>query len=116
MIVPLRAIALLGLAAVPLNHVILKRLLAIVGTVRGDDPFVSANAGRLQRIGWALVAIQLLSMAIGAIGEAISTPEHAFHLDAGFSTSGWLAVLLSFVLARVFAEGARMREDLEGTV
>ena len=37
-------------------------------------------------------------------------------LDAGFSVSAWLAILLTFVLARVFAEGARMREDLEGTV
>jgi hypothetical protein len=30
--------------------------------------------------------------------------------------NGWLAVLLTFLLARVFAEGTRMREDLEGTV
>lgn len=28
----------------------------------------------------------------------------------------WLAVLFTFVLARVFAEGTLMREDLEGTV
>jgi len=34
----------------------------------------------------------------------------------GFSFAPWLAVLLLFVLARVFAEGARMRADLEGTV
>ena len=37
-------------------------------------------------------------------------------MDAGFSISGWLAVLLAFILARVFAEGALMREDLEGTI
>jgi len=47
---------------------------------------------------------------------AISTPAHPLHLDAGFSINGWLAVLLTFLLARVFAEGAAMREDLEGTV
>ena len=29
---------------------------------------------------------------------------------------GWLAVLLTFLLARVFAEGTLMRDDLEGTV
>ena len=38
------------------------------------------------------------------------------NLDAGFSINGWLAVLLTFVLARVFAVGTVMREDLEGTV
>jgi hypothetical protein len=46
----------------------------------------------------------------------LSTPAHPVNLDAGFSINGWLAVLLTFVLARVFAEGALMREDLEGTV
>jgi DUF2975 family protein len=116
MIMGLRAIAALGLIAVPLNHAVLKRLLAMVETVRGGDPFVTANADRLQAIARALLALQLLSLVIGGIGRAISTPQHPLHLDAGFSASGWLAVLLTFVLARVFAEGALMREDLEGTV
>jgi hypothetical protein len=71
---------------------------------------------RLQAIAWALLALQLLSMVIGGISEAISTAQHPLHLDAGFSTSGWLAVLLTFVLARVFAAGTVMREELEGTV
>jgi len=53
---------------------------------------------------------------IGAIGKAVSSPAHPVHLDAGFSISGWLAVILTFVLARVFAEGTHMREDLEGIV
>jgi Na+-transporting methylmalonyl-CoA/oxaloacetate decarboxylase gamma subunit len=112
----LQAIAVLGLVAVPLYHAILKRLLAIVETVRDGDPFIAVNADRLQSIAWVLLVLQLLGMVIGGIGKAISTPEHPLHLDAGFSTSGWLAVLLTFVLARIFAEGTRMREDLEGTV
>jgi hypothetical protein len=112
----LRAIAVVGLATIPLNYIVLKRLLAIVETVRAGDPFVAANAHRLQAIAWALFALQLLSLVIAAIAEAISTPAHPLDLDAGFSINGWLAVLLTFVLARVFAEGARMREDLEGTV
>lgn len=116
LIVPLRAIALLGLVAIPLNHVVLTRLLAIVETVRGGEAFATANAGRLQKIAWALLALQLLSMAIGGIAEAVSTPEQPLDLDAGFSASGWLAVLMAFILARVFAEGARMRDELEGTV
>ena len=116
MMTGLRAIALLGLVAIPLNHAVLRRLLAIVETVRGGDPFVAANAYRLQVIAWVLLALQLLSFVIGAIGNAVSTPAHPLHLDAGFSTSGWLAVILTFVLARVFAEGTLMRKDLEGTV
>jgi hypothetical protein len=116
LVMGLRAIAVLGLAAVPLHYVVLKRLLAIVKTVRAGDPFVAANASRLHAIAWVLLALNLLSIVIGAIALAVSTPAHPLHIDAGFSISGWLAVLLTFLLARVFAEGALMREDLEGTV
>ena len=116
LIMGLRAIAVVRFVAIPLNYVVLRWLLAIVETVRAGDPFVAANASRLQAIAWALLAVQLLSLVIGAIAKAVSTPAHPLHLQAGFSISGWLAVLLTFVLARVFAEGARMRDDLEGTV
>src|SRR6266513_3369070 len=116
LVMGLRAIAVLGLAAIPLNYVFLKRLLAMVETVRAGDPFVAANASRLQAIAWVLLALQLLSLVIGAIAKTVSTPAHPLHVDAGFSISGWLAVLLTFLLARVFAEGTLMREDLEGTV
>ena len=116
MILGLRAIAVLGLAAIPVNYAILKRLLAMVDTVRAGDPFVTANAARLQAIAWALLTLQLLSLVIGTIAKAISSAAHPIDVDAGFSISGWLAVLLTFLLARVFAEGALMREDLKGTV
>jgi hypothetical protein len=116
LVMGLRAIAVLGLAVIPLNHSVLKRLLAIVETVRAGDPFVAANASRLQAIAWALLTLQLLSLVIGAIAKAVSIPAHPLDIDAGFSINGWLAVLLTFLLARVFAEGTLMREDLEGTV
>jgi len=115
-IMGLRAIALVGLVTIPINYFIFRQLLAMVDTVRVGDPFVAANARRLQGVAWALLAIQLLGIVIWAIAEAISTPEHPVDLDAGFSVNGWLAVLLTFVLARVFAEGTLMREELEGTV
>ena len=116
LVMGLRAIAVLGLVAIPLNYIVLKRLLTIVQTVRAGDPFVAANADRLQAIAWVLLVLQLLSVVIGAIAKSVSSPAHPLHLDAGFSINGWLAVLLTFLLARVFAEGTRMREDLEGMV
>jgi hypothetical protein len=112
----MRAVAALGFAGIFLNFAILRRLLAMVMTVRAGDPFVPENAYRLQAIAWVLLGLQLLSLAIAGIAKAISTTEHPIKMDAGFSAAGWLAVILAFVLARVFAEGALMREDLEGTV
>ena len=111
-----RVIAGVGLITIPLNYAILRRLLAMVETVRAGDPFVAANAYRLQTIAWVLVALQTISIVIGAIAKHVSTPEHEIHLNAGFSVNGWLAVILTFLLARVFAAGTLMREDLEWTV
>jgi len=116
LVMGLRAIAVLGLAAIPLNHIGLKRLLAMVETVREGDPFVAANATRLQTIAWVLVALNVLSIVIGAIARTVSTPAHPLHLDAGFSINGWLLVLLTFVLAHVFAQGTLLRKDFEGAV
>jgi hypothetical protein len=116
LVMGLRVVAVLGLVTIPLNYGILKRLLAMVETVRAGDPFVASNAERLRAIAWTLLALQFLSIVIGAIGKSISTPAHPVNLDAGFSINSWLAVLLTFLLARVFAEGTLMRDDLEGTV
>lgn len=115
-IMGMHAIAVLGVAVTPLNYTFLRQLLEIVETVRAGDPFVAANAARLQVIAWVLLALQLLSIVIGAIAKSVSTREHPIHISAGFSIGGWLAVLLAFLLARVFAEGAMMREDLVGMV
>src|SRR4051794_6941820 len=67
LVMGMRAIAALGLAAVPLNLAVLRRLVAMVQTVRGGDPFVAANANRLQAIAWCLLGQQLLSLAVAAI-------------------------------------------------
>ena len=112
----LRVIAIVGLVTIPINHAILKRLLAMVGTVRAGDPFVAANAYRLNAIAWFLLALQLLGLLIAVIARLISTKAHPIEIEGTSSLGGWLAVLLTFVLARVFAEGALMREDLDGTV
>jgi hypothetical protein len=115
-IMAMRSVMVLGLAAIFLNYGVLKRLLAIIVTVRRGDPFVAENAYRLNAIAWFMLALQVLSVAISLIGKAIANHGNPLHLDAGFSVAGWLAVILTFVLARVFAEGALMREDLEGTI
>ena len=112
----LTAIATLGVLAVPLCHLILIRLLRMVVTVGRGDPFVRDNAYRLNAIACALLGLQILSLVIGLIGKSIASKQFPLHLDAGFSISGWLCVVLAFILARVFAEGTLMREDLEGTI
>ena len=111
-----RIIMVIGLASVPLAYLALVRLGEIVDTVRLGDPFVGVNARRLQTMAWALLGMELLHLVVGLVVLIVSTDAQPLDIDWNFSVTGWLAVLLLFVLARVFDHGARMREDLEGTV
>jgi len=77
---------------------------------------VVANASRLQGIAWAMLALELMHFAVGTIAAIVSTAAAPLNISWGFSLTRWLAVLMLFVLARVFEQGARMREELEGTV
>jgi FtsH-binding integral membrane protein len=86
------------------------------GTLRVGDPFIVENARRLQAIAWSVLAGEGLRLVVVAIAAAVTTPSHPVNLGVRFSFAPWLAVLMLFVLAGVFAHGARMREDLAGTV
>lgn len=108
----LRAIVVIGVIGAAIMHTILRRLLAIIDTVRQGDPFILENAHRLDAIAWRVASLEVLRMLVAAIAAAVWEPGR---MDA-FSIAPWLAVLLLFVLAGVFTHGARLREDLEGTV
>jgi hypothetical protein len=110
----LRGLMILGILCVPLIHVILARLLAIVETVRCGDPFAAENGRRLTVIAKAALALQLIHLVGIAIAVGASSGDG--RIDWSFSFTGWLAVLLLFVLARIFDQGARMQGELEGTV
>ena len=109
----LRLMMLLGMAMSVAIDRLFVALTQIIETARAGDPFISANALRLQTIGWALLALQLLNIPAALIERyfpSMGTP------DSAFSAAGWMAVLMVFVLSRVFAVGSAMREELEGIV
>jgi hypothetical protein len=83
--------------------------------VRSGDPFLLVNARRLTVIAWALLGIQLLDLVFGALALGVGGDDAPLS-GWTFNITGWIAVLLLFVLARVFEQGAGMREDIEGTV
>jgi hypothetical protein len=61
-------------------------------------------------LGW-----QLVDLAMGGVTTWIAR----IGADTGGWTpnlAGWLVTLLVFVLARVFAAGTAMRDELEGTI
>ncbi|HEX4535692.1 MAG TPA: DUF2975 domain-containing protein [Candidatus Acidoferrum sp.] len=112
----MRAIMLIGIIGTPIAYVVFSMLLRIVESVRTGEPFTMDNAGRLRSIAWALLGLELLHIFVVAIASVVSTKGVPLRINGNFDLTGWLAILLLFVLAQVFLEGTRMREDLEGTV
>lgn len=112
----MRGIMVIGILAVPVVHFVFTRLLAIVETVKAGDPFVGENATRLQAIAWAIVGLELMHVAVVILANGVAVGTQKVDIGGKFSVTPWLTILLLFVLARVFDQGARMRDELEATV
>ncbi|HRK71570.1 MAG TPA: DUF2975 domain-containing protein [Micropepsaceae bacterium] len=110
----LRAWLFLALLMTGAVHIMFTRLLEMIATVRAGDPFVPQNAERLKAMAWALLAVQVLGLSFGVMAGLMNASGSS--IDWDFSLTGWIAVALLFVLAGVFEEGARMREDAEAMI
>ena len=112
----MRGIMVIGILAAPVVHLVYTRLLAIVETVNDGDPFVSVNAVRLQAIAWAVLVLELMHVGVITLANTVTVGTEKVDIGGKFSITPWLTILMLFVLARVFDQGSRMREELAATV
>lgn len=112
---PVSVLMLLLLAILAAGAYMIRQLQALVASA-ANDPFIPANAVRLRRVGWALVAAQLLAIPLHWTASGIAKAGSDFGDMGGLSLGSLLAILLAFILAAVFEQGAAMRDELEGTV
>lgn len=110
----LRVWMLLAVPVIAIVHRLLSRLLDMIETVRAGDPFVPENAARMKTIAWCVLGTQLFDLACGVMAAAMNSAGS--NIPWSFSLTGWVAVVLLFVLARVFEEGTRIRADLEAMI
>lgn len=112
---PVSVLMLLLFAILAAAAYMIRQFQALVASA-ASDPFIPANAGRLRRIGWALVVTQLLAIPLQWTAGNIAKAGSDFGDMGGISLGSLLAILLAFVLAAVFEQGNAMRDELEGTV
>jgi hypothetical protein len=97
--------------------VIVGALRRIFVTLTTGDPFHPRNVSRLRLIGVMLAALGLLEMARYPMTLLDSRlAAHEAHQAGGLNLTTWFAVLVVFVLAEVFREGARLRREAELTI
>jgi len=102
---------------------VIDRLRRIFATLINGDPFIPENANHLRAIAIGIGVYQILNYASHGVislvftlsgapveGGARVVPEFSLNLGA------WFAVLAFFVLAEVFREGARLRDEQKLTI
>lgn len=110
---PQAALAVCSLIAISaLMLAVLFNLLAVLRSAIAGDPFTRENGARLRKIGWLLLASYFIETLILSVGF----PGAAWVSFVAAPWRGLPPVLLFFVVARIFDQGAEMRADLEGTV
>ena len=102
-----RATFLAGFVAVLSTWWILNRLRRMFLAVNNGDAFERANVGRLQGVGVGLIGVQFSAAIL-----AWTVPEGVIdNLDYQVDLGAWLGILIVFMLAEVFRQGAAMRDD-----
>lgn len=93
--------------------VIVDALRRIFVTLTAGDPFHPANVNRLRLIGLMLAALELGRYLVWGVSARMPLVNR---VEPNFSLTAWFSVLVVFVLAEVFREGARLRREAELTI
>ena len=112
---------LVSAVAISGGIVIVRRLKKLFESFRSAEPFRKENATHLRVIWITMLGIELSRYALMALtgvliaifGEPAGT-EWEFKVNINLMT--WAAILVLIVLAEVFREGARLREEQELTI
>jgi hypothetical protein len=111
---------LIGAVAIAGSLVIVWRLRKLFDSFSSGEPFRRENAQHLRVIWIAMVVIELARYALLALTGFLLTRfgdpevETSYTLAIDFST--WMSILVLIVLAEVFREGARLKEEQELTI
>jgi hypothetical protein len=93
--------------------VIVHSLRQIFTTLTAGDPFHPTNVGRLRLIGLMLAALEIGRYCVWGLSPFLPWIKD---VKPDLSLTAWFSVLVVFVLAEVFREGARLRREAELTI
>ena len=120
LMVPLMAPGLLAAAvAVAGALIIVQRLRRLFDNFTSGEPFSRDNARHLRTIWITMLVMELSRYAIWAIATGlilVGEPRDSASIDSPVNFMTWGSILILIVLAEVFREGARLKEEQELTI
>jgi hypothetical protein len=94
-------------------QVIVDALRRIFMTLTAGDPFHPQNVRRLRLIGFMLALLEIGNYVFWGLSPLMPAVRR---VSGSFNVTAWFSVLVVFVLAEVFREGARLRREAELTI
>jgi hypothetical protein len=100
---------------------VLQQLRAVFRSLRDGKPFVRANATRIRRIGWAVIAGELVRAAVVYMSNSYAMTNFAasglqFNADLDLSLLALVNGMIILVIAEVFRAGTRLDEEQSLTI
>ncbi len=109
--------ALIGLVVfAPGIAYVCAQLRRILSTLAEGDPFLPENAPRLTRIAVAIGLIEAIRIATVLILAATVDLGEGYVASININLAVWGAVIVLLILAQVFKEGTRLREEEKMTI
>jgi len=101
--------------------IVIRRLKALFQSFTSGNPFARENAAHLRTLWIALAGIELGRYAVAALtGVLVMTlgQPNTAHVSVGVKVDlmAWFMIAVVVVLAEVFREGARLKEEQELTI
>jgi hypothetical protein len=110
---------LIGAVAIAGSLIIVWRLRKLFDSFTSGEPFRRENALHLRVIWMTMLAIEIARYALLALTSALLTtfgPGVDADYTLSIDLSVWGSILILIVLAEVFREGARLKEEQELTI
>ncbi|MGB3626248.1 MAG: DUF2975 domain-containing protein [Henriciella sp.] len=92
------------------------QLKRILSTLADGDPFVPENGPRLTRIALAIALVELARYVTVFLLNAFVDLGSEQPVRLSINLAAWAAVVALFILAQVFREGSRLREEEKMTI
>lgn len=110
----------IGAVAIGGALIIVGRLRQLFESFTSGEPFRRENASHLRVIWITMMVIEISKYLLLALTGALLTAFGGDNVDAHYALnidlSTWMSILILIVLAEVFREGARLKEEQELTI
>ena len=107
----LQALMMAGDAATSvLGALTFRRIGEVIKACQTGTPFQKPVVQKVRQIGWLVIAVPLVTVAVSFLSYVLCWPGHSFQVDV----SGLITGVIVLALSRIFAYGVKLEDDVEG--